>query len=109
MMGGWKYSMSPVEWLARAREPERALELFRLAARLDLDDLTGTTAGGLHLAAMGGVWQALAFGFLGLIAEKGALAIRPSLPEAWGALGLKLRFGGQPVGVRAEHDRVIIS
>jgi trehalose/maltose hydrolase-like predicted phosphorylase len=106
-------SLSPAIYaslLARAGEPERALELFRLAARLDLDDLTGTTAGGLHLATMGGVWQALAFGFLGLrTAAGGALAIRPSLPEAWNALGLKLRFGGQPVGVRAEHDRVTIT
>ena len=31
--------------LARAGDPDRALELFRLACRLDLDDLTGTTAG----------------------------------------------------------------
>ena len=53
--------------LARAGEPDRALELFRIAARLDLDDLTGTTAGGLHLATMGGLWQALAYGFAGSV------------------------------------------
>ena len=39
--------------LARAGEPDRALVPFRIAARLDLDDLTGTTSGGLHLATMG--------------------------------------------------------
>ena len=33
--------------------------------RIDLDDLTGTTAGGLHLATMGGLWHALRFGFGG--------------------------------------------
>ena len=58
-------SLSPAisaSLLARSGQPERALELFRMAARLDLDDLTGTTAGGLHLATMGGVWQALAYG-----------------------------------------------
>src|SRR5918911_1002983 len=33
--------------LARDGQPEQALELFRLACRLDLDDLTGTSAGGL--------------------------------------------------------------
>ena len=52
--------------LARAGEPDRALVPFRMAARLDLDDLTGTTSGGLHLATMGGLWQALAYGFCGL-------------------------------------------
>ncbi|MGH8837180.1 MAG: hypothetical protein ACRDWG_19625, partial [Actinomycetes bacterium] len=55
--------------LARAGEPDRALGLFRTAARLDLDDLGGTTAGGLHLANLGGIWQSLAFGFLGLRAR----------------------------------------
>ena len=85
-----------------------------MAARLDLDDLTGTTAGGLHLATMGGVWQALAYGFLGLRAEgsstgPGTLAVDPCLPEAWSALGLTFRFRGHRVGVRAEHDRVEIT
>jgi len=105
-------SLSPAihaSLFARAGEPERALELFRVAAHLDLDDVTGSTAGGLHLATMGGVWQALAYGFLGLRAEQGALAISPCLPAAWRALGLKFRFGGQPVGIRAEHDRVTIT
>ncbi len=94
--------------LARAGQPERALEFFRLAARLDLDDLTGTAAGGLHMATMGGVWQALAYGFLGLRAETDTLAIDPSLPEEWSSLGLRLTFGGRRVGVRAEHDSITV-
>ena len=101
--------------LARSGQPERALELFRMAARLDLDDLTGTTAGGLHLGTMGGVWQALAFGFLGLRAEGaqlghgGVLTVDPCLPEAWSVLGLTFCFRGHRIGVRADHERVEIS
>jgi trehalose/maltose hydrolase-like predicted phosphorylase len=99
--------------LARVGEPERALELFRMAVRLDLDDLTGTTAGGLHLATMGGVWRALAHGFLGLRAEsprgRVTLAVDPCLPAAWSALGLTFRFHGQSIGVRADHDRVRVT
>jgi trehalose/maltose hydrolase-like predicted phosphorylase len=110
-------SLSPAIFaslLARARKPERALELFRMAARLDLDDLTGTTSGGLHLGTMGGLWQALAYGFLGLSvgppqAGRAVLTVDPCLPAAWTALGLRFRFRGQSVGVRAEHDRVTIS
>jgi trehalose/maltose hydrolase-like predicted phosphorylase len=64
---------------------------------------------GLHLATMGGVWQFLAFGFLGMASEQGALAIRPSLPGAWRALALRLRFAGQPIGVRAEPDHVTVT
>jgi trehalose/maltose hydrolase-like predicted phosphorylase len=104
-------SLSPAihaSLLARAGQTDRALELFRLAARLDLDDLTGTTAGGLHLAAMGGVWQALAYGFLGLRPLPGGLAVDPRLPTAWDGLGLRFRLGGRPVSVHARSDRVVI-
>ncbi len=93
---------------ARAHQPEQALELFRLAARLDLDDLTGTTAGGLHLATMGGVWQALAHGFLGVRPRGEILDVDPCLPEAWESLTMLLRFRGQRLHVCARHDTITI-
>lgn len=105
-------SLSPAIYaslLARAGQTERALELFRLAARLDLDDRTRTTSEGLHLATMGGTWQALAYGFLGLSAKSGVLSIDPHLPDTWSALGLRFHFQGNAVGVRAEHDRVSVT
>jgi trehalose/maltose hydrolase-like predicted phosphorylase len=92
--------------LARAGEPDRALDLFRLAGRLDLGDLTGTTAGGLHVATFGGVWQALAHGFLGLRPAGGTLHLDPRLPAGWDAVALRLRVGGRRVRVRAGHQRL---
>jgi trehalose/maltose hydrolase-like predicted phosphorylase len=94
--------------LARCGEPDRALVPFRIAARLDLDDLTGTTSGGLHLATMGGLWQALAYGFCGLRPGADQLVIDPQLPSDWSALTLNLLFHGVPVRVRAEHERVVV-
>jgi trehalose/maltose hydrolase-like predicted phosphorylase len=105
-------SLSPAiqaSLLARAGEPDAALEPFRLASRMDLDDLTGTTAAGLHIATIGGVWQALAFGFLGLSATGDTLAVAPSLPRAWEALDLTFRFRGRRVRVRAEHGSVTVT
>src|SRR5918911_3634158 len=72
--------------LARDGQPEQALELFRLACRLDLDDLTGTSAGGLHVATFGGVWQALVHGFLGVHLAGETLELDPHLPAAWQAV-----------------------
>lgn len=95
--------------LARAGRTERALELFRMSAQIDLADLTHSTASGLHLAALGGTWQALAFGFLGLAARGPTLCVDPKLPGEWEALALRLRFLGRAVGVRAEHDRVAVT
>ncbi|MEO6821667.1 MAG: glycosyl hydrolase family 65 protein [Candidatus Nanopelagicales bacterium] len=94
--------------LARAGQPDRALELFRMAAELDFHDLTGTTAGGVHLATLGGLWQALAYGFLGLRPRAGVIRIDPHLPSAWHALTLSFRFGGYPVTVRADQDSVTV-
>jgi trehalose/maltose hydrolase-like predicted phosphorylase len=92
----------------RAGRPEDALAPLQLAARLDLDDLTTTTAGGLHLATMAGVWQALAMGFAGVRPDGGALAVDPRLPKAWNGLDLRLRFRGVPLRLRAEHELVAV-
>jgi len=94
--------------LPRAGRPEEALAPLQLAARLDLDDLTSTTAGGLHLATMGGVWQALTMGFAGVRPDGAALAVDPRLPEAWNGLDLRLRFRGVPLHLRAEHELVAV-
>jgi trehalose/maltose hydrolase-like predicted phosphorylase len=105
-------SLSPAVYaaqLARAGRPDDALGLFRVAARLDLDDLTGTTAGGLHLATMGGVWQALAHGFLGVDPAGDALDLDPCLPTAWQALELRFRFRGRAVRVRADHEHIHVT
>lgn len=103
-------SLSPAihaSLLARADRPDEAVELLRLAARLDLDDVTGTTAGGLHVATMGGVWQALAHGFLGVRPRGEVLRLDPArLPDGWEDLEMCLQFHGDPVTVRLDHRRL---
>ena len=44
-----------------------------------------------------------------MAAADGALLIRPSLPRSWHALGLRMRFAGQSIGVRAEPDHVAVT
>jgi len=94
--------------LARAGRVDEALDLFRLACRLDLDDLTDTTAGGLHLATMGGVWQALAYGFLGVRPGE-ALSLDPRLPSRWERVELNLWFQGAAVTVDVGHDEAVVT
>jgi trehalose/maltose hydrolase-like predicted phosphorylase len=93
---------------ARAGRLGAAVEALRLSCRIDVDDLTGTTAGGLHLATMGGVWQALVFGFGGVRPAARGLDIDPRLPEAWDALEIRLLFRSDPVRIRIEHEALIV-
>jgi trehalose/maltose hydrolase-like predicted phosphorylase len=105
-------SLSPAihaSLFARAGRLDEALAALRLAARIDLDDLTASTAGGLHLATMGGVWQALSFGFAGVRPRDGVLRVDPSLPSTWSALELGLQFRGTPLRLRIEPDAVTVA
>jgi hydroxymethylpyrimidine pyrophosphatase-like HAD family hydrolase len=103
-------SLSPgihASLLARAGRLEEAVEALQLTSRIDLEDLTGTSAGGLHLAAMGSLWQAIAFGFFGLEPSDGVLDIDPHIPSMWRSLDLTVSFRGNRVSLRAERDRLL--
>jgi trehalose/maltose hydrolase-like predicted phosphorylase len=93
---------------ARAGRSREALQALRIAARIDLDDLTGSSASGLHLATMGGLWQALVRGFAGVRPQGNALLVEPNLPPEWGALELRLRFRGFPLRLRLDRDDVTL-
>jgi trehalose/maltose hydrolase-like predicted phosphorylase len=58
---------------------------------------------------MGGLWQALVFGFAGVRPRNGALIVHPVLPERWDALELRLFFRGHPLALRIDHDEVSLS
>jgi trehalose/maltose hydrolase-like predicted phosphorylase len=92
--------------LARAGRYRAALEALQIAARLDLDDLTGSAAGGVHVATMGGLWQALVYGFAGVRPSGDRLIVDPRLPPQWHALELSLHFRGEPLRIRIDRDRV---
>ncbi|GAB1640335.1 glycosyl hydrolase family 65 protein [Krasilnikovia sp. MM14-A1259] len=94
--------------LARGRRPDAALAMLRLAMRLDLDDATGTTASGLHVATLGGVWQAVLAGFAGVRVQSGALCVDPCLPGSWGTLEVRFRCLRRHVRLHVERDSIEI-
>jgi trehalose/maltose hydrolase-like predicted phosphorylase len=106
-------SLSPgihASLFARVRDDRHALEALQLAARIDLDDVTMTTAEGVHLATLGSVWQALVFGFAGMRpGADGILTIDPRLPTAWTALEVTVRFRGVRVHLRKARGTATVS
>ncbi|MGA7988027.1 MAG: glycosyl hydrolase family 65 protein [Candidatus Dormiibacterota bacterium] len=95
--------------LARLGRPDEALDLLRLVGRLDLDDVTGTTAGGLHLAAMGSLWQALAFGVAGLQLTADGVALDPHVPAIWTEFALPVQVRGNLVRITIHGDRLDVA
>jgi len=75
--------------------PKQAYEHFVRAALVDLEDVRGNTADGIHAASAGGVWQAVVFGFGGIrLTEDGPVA-NPHLPPDWTRLRFRLCWRGQ--------------
>ena len=95
--------------LMRLRRWEEALALLRTAARIDLDDIGQTTAGGLHVAAMGSVWRTLVWGFAGLRPAGAALALDPRLPPDWAGIELRVTYRGIRARIAVDGDGVSVA
>jgi trehalose/maltose hydrolase-like predicted phosphorylase len=104
-------SLSPAitaSLLARAGRPDEALAMLRMALALDLEDLTGMTGAGLHMANLGGLWQAVVAGLAGVCVRAGVLNVDPRLPGAWDGLQLRFCCLGRKVRLDITHDRTEI-
>jgi len=73
--------------LARAGRLAEARTMLDLAARIDLDDVSRSTASGVHIAAMGSVWQALVLGFGGARPRGEVLQLDPRLAGSGSSCG----------------------
>jgi trehalose/maltose hydrolase-like predicted phosphorylase len=104
-------SLSPaIHALVAARLGDRNLAqaFFHQAGEIDLANNMGNAAGGVHLATLGGLWQAAVFGMAGVQMREDGIAVTPHLPPSWTELAfplqwrgrrLRLRFGTDPPGI----------
>ncbi|KAM3101503.1 glycoside hydrolase family 65 protein [Phormidesmis sp. 146-35] len=76
-------------------DPQEAYDRFMQAAMVDLEDVRGNAAEGIHGASAGGIWQAVIWGFAGVkLTEAGPIA-NPHLPPNWTRLNFKLHWRGE--------------
>jgi alpha,alpha-trehalose phosphorylase len=83
---------------------QQAYDYFCKAAGLDLDDGRGTIDDGLHSAALGGTWQTLVYGFLGMRLVPKGIVFEPRLPEAWKSVSLRIAYRGYRLNLTLTHD-----
>ena len=92
----------PMHGLAAARlgYSEKALKFFQETAAIDLSDSHVAIAGGIHIAALGGLWQMAVFGFAGLSLRGDGIAFDPKLPASWRSLKFGLQWRGRSLRIR---------
>ena len=90
---------------ARLGETETALRFLRQAAAADLE-LDPNSAGGIRIAGLGGLWQAIVLGFAGLDMRGDTLGIDPRLPPQWRDLSFRVCWRGRSVAIRIASSAV---
>ena len=94
---------------ARLGDVALAERYFRQTAAIDLADTTGGTAGGVHIAALGGLWQAAIFGFAGLSCYEDGITLEPHLPPAWAAMEFRVHWRGRRIHARIDAPAGLLS
>jgi alpha,alpha-trehalose phosphorylase len=85
-------------------DTRRAARYLDHALLIDLADLAGTVADGVHIASAAGAWMALVFGLGGVTATDGDLAIDPHLPSHIVELAFPLRFRDRQLRLTLTHE-----
>jgi alpha,alpha-trehalose phosphorylase len=78
---------------------ELAYDYFGETALVDLHDLSGNTADGMHIASLAGTWIVAVAGFGGMRDHDGALTFAPRLPARLDRLTFRLLFRGSRLKV----------
>jgi len=101
----------PIHALVAARlgEVELAARCFRQTAAIDLGGPVGNTALGVHIGALGGLWQAAVFGFAGLSFQADGLSFDPHLPHAWRALQFTIHWRGRLVRIALRQEPLTLT
>ena len=94
---------------AAAGHPDLALRYLRECALVDLRDVRGDTAKGLHLAAVGGAWLALAAGLGGLREDGAELELAPVLPTALSRTAYSLTWRGRLLRVETTREGTTVT
>ncbi len=85
---------------------DRALELIRYSAWMDLADVAGNVTDGAHIASMGGTWMAVAYGLAGLRDYGGTIIFNPKSPLESQVVRFPLTVRGQRLELSINTEQV---
>jgi trehalose/maltose hydrolase-like predicted phosphorylase len=88
---------------ARLGDGAAAPRFFHQTAEIDLSDQRVGSAGGIHIAALGGIWMLTVMGCAGLALRSDGIAIDPQLPEAWHSVDFRVQWRGRHLKIRIDQ------
>jgi kojibiose phosphorylase len=94
---------------ARLGETTLAQQYLKQATEIDLGNNMGNAAGGVHAAAIGGLWQAMVFGFAGLQMSSDGLTFSPMLLPHWRRLAFPLEWRKRKLRVCIEPNAMRVT
>lgn len=103
-------SLSPCVHAVLAAEigyHDKAMEMYRHTARLDLDNINNDTADGLHITSMAGSWVSIAQGFAGMRTVNG-LSLNPYVPIPWEGYAFQFEYRGRLIRVDVQKSETIV-
>ena len=100
-------SLSPaLHALVAARLGDEALarSYMQQAGEIDLANNMGNAAGGVHIAALGGLWQAAVFGVAGVRLREDGIALDPHLLPGWTEMRCSVQWRGRVLRLTLAAD-----
>jgi len=85
---------------ARLGRSDLALHFFRQTSAIDLADTHAAIDGGIHVAALGGIWMMAVLGFAGLSTNEAGVCLEPQLPLAWQSLSFRIQWRSRHISIR---------
>ncbi|MFA5517421.1 MAG: glycosyl hydrolase family 65 protein, partial [Desulfuromonadales bacterium] len=89
---------------AEIGDGKKAMKYTRYAMLMDLADNGGNVRDGVHIAAMGGTWMVMVYGFAGLRDYNGRITFDPRLPPSFKSLTFPLEIRGRILDVQVEAE-----
>lgn len=89
---------------------EQAYDYFRCTAYMDIGDFKKNTAGGIHIACLGGVWMVVVNGFLGMrMYDEDGLEFNVRLPEEWNEIETKFAYKNAVMNIKASKKETVFT
>jgi trehalose/maltose hydrolase-like predicted phosphorylase len=90
---------------ARLGDTEMALRFLRQTSAIDLAETLVNADGGIHIAALGGIWMLAVFGLAGLSLHDQGIAINPHLPADWDSMAFRIQWRGRSLQIRVDQRK----